>query len=111
MGHLRRCDDIIQLKTRILVEFNDVGGLALEPIPGRLVPTLPIDLPDLLDHLKKTRSAGDAKGLEPSAHGQADHAVRALQIGHDQIGRQWIQTPFHALHGGIVGLQVNAHIG
>ena len=73
--------------------------------------TLGVDLPDLLLDFEQARPSGDAAGFQRGGDGEADRLVRPGLVGDHQIGRQRVEFPVGALHGGVKRLQVDGDVG
>ena len=52
-GHARRGHDIIQLQRRVGSQLQIITGGTGKDVAGSLLPTLSVDLPDLLDYFKE----------------------------------------------------------
>ena len=110
VGHLGGGDDEIQRQVRVCPELRRLPGGPGEFSPGSSHQPPPVDLLHLLPDLEEPGPARDPVGLEGRGDRQTDGFVGAALVGHHQIRGQRVQPPFHALHGGVEGLEVNGQI-
>ena len=99
--HLRRCDKIPHRTQRISRKLTGVTAF-LKEVAARFALPFGVDLLDALDYFEKSRSAGDAVGLQGRRHGKADGLLRAAEVCHDQIGRHRVKPALHAFDGRVI---------
>ena len=99
--HLRRRDKITHRARRVSRQFVGIAAL-FKKIAACFAPPFGVDFLDALDYFEKSRSAGDAVGLQGRRHGKADGLLRAAEVCHDQIGRHRVKAALHALDRRII---------
>jgi len=108
--HPGRGHQVVHRQGRIGLQLSGVGAFAHQFPAGGVEPPLCVDLLDPLDHLEEAGPAGDAIGFQRGGDGEADGLLRAAEIRHHQVGGHGIEAPLPALHGGVVGFQVDGDI-
>ena len=110
LRHSGRGHQVVHRQGRVSPQLGGVGAFAHQLPAGGVEPPLGVDLPDPLDHLEEAGPAGDAVGFQRGGDGEADGLLRAAEIRHHQVGGHGIEAPLPALHGGVVGFQVDGDI-
>ena len=107
VGHLWRGHQVVQSQVRPGQKLGSLVGGSREDSAWGLAPPLGVDLLHLLHHFKEPGPPGDAVGFQGRRHRQTDGLLGTALVGHHQMGGHGVQSPLHALHGGIKGFQIN----
>ena len=90
LAHAGWRNNIVQRQRGILLQIRVMEAGAGEFLPRCPFPTNGVDLPDLLDHLKKAGTTGNTIAFQRRGHRQTDGLLRPFRICHHQIGGQGV---------------------
>ena len=92
-GHARRGHDIIQLQRRGGSQLQIIAGGTGKDVAGSPLPTMSVDLPDLLDYFKEPGPSRNSIRFQRRRDGQTDGFLRAGQICYHKVGGHGVQPP------------------
>ncbi len=104
--HARPRAEEAQRPVRMRGQLPRAVRFARKGLRPRAGQALRVDRAHPLPHLKEPRPPGHALRLERRRDRKADGLVRPLLVRDDQVRVHRVQTPLHALHRSIEGLQV-----
>ena len=108
--HSRRCRDVVQLQTGILLQLIRLAGASGKIPDSRFCQSCAVDPADGLNHLEKSRPSGNPFSLQGRRNRQTDRFFRPRQIRHDKIRLQRIQSALVTLHRSVERFQVDGGI-
>ena len=71
---------------------------------------LTVDLLPPLNEVEKANAGGDAVSLQRRSHDQTARSCGPAPVGNHEIGRERVEFPVDALHGGVKRFEVNGDI-